>query len=53
MEIPSSETLAMIFGVLWSASELLAQNKTIKANSVFQLTQSVLKTLSGNEDKKS
>jgi len=51
MEIPSAETLSILFGVLWSASELLAQNKTIKANSVFQLAQGVLKTLSGNDKK--
>lgn len=38
--------LAILFGVLWGISELLAFIPSIKANNVFQLIYNVLKLLS-------
>ena len=40
-----NETLTIILGLLFSASELLAKIPYVKANSVFEAVQNVIKDL--------
>lgn len=44
---PAGKNIAIIFGVLFGLSELLAQIPAVGSNSVFQLVYNGLKTLSG------
>lgn len=44
-----AQTLALVFGVLFGISEALAAIPVVKANSIFQLIQSVLALLAGKK----
>jgi hypothetical protein len=47
-----NETLTYIFGILFAASEVLAKVPSVKANSVFEAIQNVLKALSKSGESK-
>lgn len=46
----SAETLAIIFGVLWTISEGLSMIPKVKSNGIFQLIYNTLKTLAGKNN---
>lgn len=48
----STETLMMIFGVLFGISEALAVIPVVKSNSVFQMISNILKALAGKNEAK-
>lgn len=43
----NSQTVSVVFMILFGVSELLAQIPSIESNSIFQLIFNSLKTLSG------
>lgn len=45
----TSETLTIIFGVLWGISEALALIPGVKSNSIFQMVYNTLAALAGKK----